>query len=564
MLLRHASFERIRIVVRILEEKSSTKIDSKREFLQEVLQFAKAHKDELLEKEIIFLQETIPHQKEESAEYRINLYENLLKDKYAKDPYYKARCLYQIGQNWFVLQEYGLAFEHLGKARKEFERIGFENVPIIGKFLHDLALDYYYFRNYDEAIKLMLISVKLPAWGNHLDIQRFNTLGMCYYKKGLNDSALHYFNLASLQAKKYSNPLWEGLVNGNMGNVYFNKKEYTKALEYLHKEDNVELIEADYHEIAHNSCSNLARVYLQIDSLVKAKYYIDKTEKFFSKQNNYQFGKEQQFEIGKKVYFENQYNYHLKSKDLAGAMLYLDTLRQVEIRESEKYNDNLIKLAEGKLEIQDNLTKLALREKENFRLVLVSFLLFLATVLALLLFYVAKQKNKREKSLFSAKERIAELEKQKIQGELEKSRTEITTFVKKVKEKERLIEDISESLGRLENENLANKVELQKSIKDLKKTKILTPDDWLYFKNNFDSTYPDFTKRISHTFPAITSSELRYLMLVKLGLNHKQMADLPGISSDAIRVTWNRVKKKTDSPAGQTPESLLDQLQCLN
>jgi len=43
-----------------------------------------------------------------------------------------------------------------------FERMGYENVPYAGKFLHDLALDHYFFRNYDEVIGLMETSAMLP------------------------------------------------------------------------------------------------------------------------------------------------------------------------------------------------------------------------------------------------------------------------------------------------------------------------------------------------------------------------------------------------------------------
>jgi DNA-directed RNA polymerase specialized sigma24 family protein len=62
-------------------------------------------------------------------------------------------------------------------------------------------------------------------------------------------------------------------------------------------------------------------------------------------------------------------------------------------------------------------------------------------------------------------------------------------------------------------------------------------------------------------FPLLTDAEMRYLMLAKLQLSHKEMARILGVSFDSVRVTWNRARKKCYGNLEDTPQSLLEKIE---
>lgn len=559
-LLKYDSFERVRILNELLEEGSSDNLDTLKLFLHEVGVFAKDNNDKVLAKEVDFLMETISVMKEKNWSIRLAFLENRVKNKYPKESYYYARCLHQIGQTHFVLKNYSLAFENMTRARNIFKKIGYDNVPVIGKFFHALALDYYYFRNYNEAIEVMLESIKLPPYSENLDLQRYNTTGMSYVKMKEFDKAYFYFKEALTKAKTYKNKTWEGLISGNIGNLLLSKGDNKAALPYLQLDYNISIKENQHPEIMQNAASNLAEVYIKLDSLEKAKYYIHKTKIFLVKKDSLEFGEQQQYEVGKMKYFNNQYLLNLKEQKFEIALKYLDTLRKTEALENDMYNSTLAKFVEGNVEIQEKQKRIQLQEKQQEELKLRYSIYILVLVLACIIGYFLFYVNMMRKRSLKNEHKITELENQKIKSDLQASKNVIESFVKKINEKNQLIEKVTLAIKNLEEQHSIKEIELENTLRELRTTKILTDTDWTDFQINFDKNYPYFSAKVRELYPQITSSELRYLMLSKINLDHKQMANALGVSTDAIRVTWNRVKKKTQSSINQTPDLLIKEI----
>ncbi|QBO57454.1 hypothetical protein NBC122_00618 [Chryseobacterium salivictor] len=114
-----------------------------------------------------------------------------------------------------------------------------------------------------------------------------------------------------------------------------------------------------------------------------------------------------------------------------------------------------------------------------------------------------------------------------------------------------------EKLKNLKNDEQRN---IREKLDKMKKVKILTDEDWIGFQNNFDAIFPDFTDILKGNSPDMTASEMRYLMLIKLKFSHKEMARALGVSDNAIRVTWSRVRKRLNGTLEDTPEDLIKRL----
>jgi CheY-like chemotaxis protein len=68
--------------------------------------------------------------------------------------------------------------------------------------------------------------------------------------------------------------------------------------------------------------------------------------------------------------------------------------------------------------------------------------------------------------------------------------------------------------------------------------------NWSHFEKAFENVHPEFSKNILNSFPNITPSELRQCILVRLGMNTKDMASILYQSAESIKVTRSRIRKK--------------------
>ncbi len=68
--------------------------------------------------------------------------------------------------------------------------------------------------------------------------------------------------------------------------------------------------------------------------------------------------------------------------------------------------------------------------------------------------------------------------------------------------------------------------------------------NWGHFEMAFHNVHPEFCKNIITTFPGLTPGELRQCILIRLGMNSKDMASVLHQSHDSIRVTRFRIRRK--------------------
>ncbi|MDD3003449.1 LuxR C-terminal-related transcriptional regulator [Flavobacterium sp.] len=80
------------------------------------------------------------------------------------------------------------------------------------------------------------------------------------------------------------------------------------------------------------------------------------------------------------------------------------------------------------------------------------------------------------------------------------------------------------------------------------------------FQHNFEIAFPELIDSFKSYAAEMTVSEIRHLMLAKLGFNNKEMARTLGVSESAIRVTWSRIRKKLNLSQEETAISLINRI----
>ena len=127
---------------------------------------------------------------------------------------------------------------------------------------------------------------------------------------------------------------------------------------------------------------------------------------------------------------------------------------------------------------------------------------------------------------------------------------ELKTYIIDLSKKNSIISDLHADLT-------VKAIKETEDVADLLGQKILTDEDWRTFKIRFGAIYPHFFTRIGESHILITEAEVRILVLMRLNLKSKDMADILGISHQSVRVCKMRLKKKLLTQGYETVEDFL-------
>lgn len=540
--------ERIRYVNGYMEE-NNPDFDS---FLQHLKLFAQQQKDDLLLSHIEYLIKRTPIFSEQDIHTKIEQIKKLQAEcQKNNELLHVGDCLIALGHIQFIDEQYAQAFENLLAGENIFKQIGYENVPNMGKYLHDFALSYFFFQNYEKVITYMKESIKLPKYNDNLDIQRYNTLGVSYLKLNRLDSAYVYLNIAYEKAIEYENDIWIGLSAGNIGEVLFQKGDYQKALDYFSEDYRINN-NCYSPDIQQNTAINMAKAHLKLGNMDKALHYLALTSNFFPKPKVKTFGTQQQIEQAKRNYYEVYHEYYLTLGNYKTALLYADSLHRSEKIRDRKYDALQIKMASGQLELLQS--KLEFQKKElvyekerRIRNIVIASLciIFVLGILLAIFIFKNRQKHNRQKEI------LLNAQLEKAEHNLKIAELKLSDFTGKIQEKTRLVEDMRKQLALYPNTDTGLILQLQEST-------ILTEEDWKRFRVLFEQVHSGFLQRIKEKYPEISPAEIRFLTLAKLNFSTKEMAAALGVSTQSIRTNWYRIRKKLNLPESMAVAELIE------
>ncbi|MBK8503649.1 MAG: tetratricopeptide repeat protein [Saprospiraceae bacterium] len=130
---------------------------------------------------------------------------------------------------------------------------------------------------------------------------------------------------------------------------------------------------------------------------------------------------------------------------------------------------------------------------------------------------------------------------------------ELTRHQHNLKEMTQLLAAKNEQIVRLREMNTVEASESTLPIPDedmidfvdnLYDIRILTDSDWHAFKSNFEKAYPAYIQKLRESFPDLSDGEERLYLLIKLGMNSKEVASILGISSNGVKKSRSRLRKR--------------------
>lgn len=188
--------------------------------------------------------------------------------------------------------------------------------------------------------------------------------------------------------------------------------------------------------------------------------------------------------------------------------------------------------------IQQLEAKSRLEQTKKTLYLLLSIFIAIAAISAVLLLI---SRNRANKLLI---EKVS-LELAASEKELLLNKKELHTFTNRLLAKNKSIEELERKLHQSTEKNPSIDSSLQdKQISALFQLKILTEDDWTEFKMRFDKVYPGYINKLRAQYPELAPGDQRQFLLIKLNIETKECANMLGISIDSIKKNRYRLKKK--------------------
>ena len=393
----------------------------------------------------------------------------------------------------------------------------------------------YKMQEYEQAIQYLQQSINLPANEKKQPVSWLNTMGLAYQRLSKYDAASFWYNKSMAGAMANHDTIWQAIIKGNIGSLYFEQKEDDKALP---------LLWADYNTTVNNEINNAGNTLHRI-ALIYLRQ--NKTDSAFL------LAKEC-FRIVSTCKPANQWfirNAYLtlsevfrKKRNIDSAFYYANIYHRLNDSLNQAVARNRADVVQTKLDFEktSNNINILLREKQSEKnrrnLLLAGIVLLL--VAGWFYFRWQKQSHQSEQQQLMHQKEMADIE-------IKNAQEQLLVFTRHIVENNELIEKLQQQL-QLQNMEINE---------ELLNQSILTENDWLRFKAMFDKANPGFINQLKLIAPDISAAEIRFAALTRLNLGNKHMASMLGIGTDAVRKTKSRLRLRLQLTAETALEDFI-------
>jgi tetratricopeptide (TPR) repeat protein len=423
---------------------------------------------------------------------------------------------------WDRLKNYELALQEYNTLSRLVERVTETSYPDKKKIYFHIGYAWFYFKDYAKAIDMFKKAIEIiPKY----DFQKYDyqhsieNLGTTYQALNRLDSADHYFQVLHRYVSGNKDSVWIGINNGNIGKNEYLRANYTEAIPLLQFCVDRGIIAGDS-SVAAGAQMVLANIYFKQHQIPAAIAATLKARELVRASGHY-------------AHYLHLYPLLAKMYTIQGqatlAGNYVDSGFVVSDSINRMYSGILMARALQKDAIGEQKARLV--EAENSKK-LMNIKMYAALSIALIILFVTVFIYRNKRKQHRQENELKDIAIKKSLTDLESARVQLKDFTRNIAEKNKLIEEMEKQFG---NTNVL--AELEKSI-------ILTGSDWRRFKELFEQVHPGYLQRLTEKIPGISPAETRLLTLAKLNFSNKEIASALGITPQAIRVSWHRLRKK--------------------
>ena len=113
-----------------------------------------------------------------------------------------------------------------------------------------------------------------------------------------------------------------------------------------------------------------------------------------------------------------------------------------------------------------------------------------------------------------------------------------------LKRKNIQIQKLHLEIEKIKNTELPSGEKEHRKLDALLQSHLMTEENWRNYKSEFQREHSDFYDNLMENFPEITASNLRIILLQKLGFSNADISGLLGITVEAVKKSKQRLKRK--------------------
>lgn len=481
-----------------------------------------------------------------------------------KDGLTEGICMQQMGQICYNQGHYAQALEYYLHADKIFSSDNHPNLQAAN--LGQMGVFYYYNKQLGRSRAMYNKALAIYRRNNNLVGQAgiLGNIGHLYEKQHRYDSAFYYQNLALKNYTRANYKKGAAKIYENLGSIYEDLAKYDSAYAsfnkslQLYKEENNEVASI---EVVNNLGDILRKTGHYAESIIQTRKAMALAQKTG---NTYQLASSTK-DLGKAYQLMNR---------MDSAFYYAELSRKysLEIYSREGVNQTAFLQVLFDMDKKSNeITRLNNIRKVNYIITAAGVIVVVLLVaLGVVVFSRQRLKIKDQHALARQKE----AEHQVMQLQLENQRLEEESLKQQLELKGRELS--GHTLNLIRNNQLLEQMRstLQAMVKEDKRDQkkqmqqiILQINDsfnheqhWKEFTTAFEQVHQQFFENIKQYSNELTSGDMRLIALLRINLSSEDIATLLGISTDSLRVSRYRLRKKLNIGQGDNLTAFIQSL----
>lgn len=187
-------------------------------------------------------------------------------------------------------------------------------------------------------------------------------------------------------------------------------------------------------------------------------------------------------------------------------------------------------------------------EKEQLKTNAFIVIAILLLILIILIIFINKRQQHSRKTRYERKVLQLQLEKLTSEQKLSDAHFTLDSMNVYLTEKNLQIEHLNKEIHRVQKQSSYSILEKEEQkLQTLLDSHLMTDENWQKFKKAFQNEQSFFYNQLILDFPDLTESNLRIILLSKLGLSNPDISSLLGVTLDAIKKAKQRLRKKIGS-----------------
>lgn len=414
---------------------------------------------------------------------------------------FQAHAKYCMGNIYQKLKQFNNALTHFEESLAIYEEL--QNQRWIGIIKNGIGIVYLQISDNEKGVEYLMEAL---AIFEENDMERatgipINNLAQQYYDNGQYEIAMQYYQKSLTIAEKYKDIKGQAISHANLGLGLRQLKQYDES------------IASTQHGLA-----------------IAKKYQFKKVIVDISKDLADTYG-----EMGK---YKLSVQYYKTYNELSDSLLSNEVKQEVDAL--QKAYEKEKKAKEAAAQEQEII---ALKQSKKISLFAnigtLAFLVF--SGIFLWLFF---SRNKAKRQLIEAELKNKELEKERLEKELNFKTQDLTNFALDISRKNDFAQRLHDRLEVLMDSKPDEIKEKARKLYFLVANHLKINDDAKQFQMNIDSVNQDFYNKLNEQFPELTVNEKQLCGLIRLNLSTKDIASIRNISPKSVEMGRYRLRKK--------------------